>query len=578
MKSFSFKRVCTAIKNNFRINRSVPILIFVLTAIVMFLSITLPVSSAEDGFVSTAVDSERYMWYISRINDCWENIVGLNGIQGVCAAVIAIGSAMLSSITLTAFARDKKGCDFWSSQPITRREHLTANLISGFLSFATAIIPTWYLSLAIGHMFTTVKPMTLMQIFSEQTPVLLFVLLFYLSVEAVCFLAATVTGSVMSSLVVMATLLGYPALMTIATGGISNDIFNTHLLDILEHNYTVFAYSSPVLRYFFSFTEAYRITAFDVILYAVTTVIIIALLLFIVKKRRLELSQEAIVFPVLRYPIQYLWSFLFTLFFAWFLYNVIWSPVWFFIGAIIGLLLSFMVFNMIFERSFTGLFKKPLHLILCGVAFAVFVIVLVADVFGMYKAPTPDFSRAESFSLYYYENGNYEEGEEPYYHEWIDIWSEDNAELSERDREKLERLWKVLAEAEGNGVIEVGEKETWYNVHITVLCKNDPTAWRQYTNIRYINTEIYELLSYFEHNFRTYTPDSEKEASYEEKYPTVTVEPYDPSIDAVEVVPEGPFSAPEPEEMAKEIAKEVLTSGSLGIIGGADGPTAIVVD
>ncbi len=550
MKSFSFKRVGTAIRNNFRINRSVPILIFVLTAIIMFLSTTIPVSSAEDGFVSAAVDSERNMWYVSRINECWESIVGLNGIQGVCAVLIAIGSAMLSSITLTAFSRDKKGCDFWSSQPITRREHLTANLLSGFLSFATAIIPTWYLSLTIGHMFTTVKPMTLMQIFSEQTPVLLFVLLFYLSVEAVCFLATTVTGSVMSSLVVMATLLGYPALMTITTGGISDDIFDTHLLEILEHNYTVFAYSSPVLRYFFSFTEPYRIVALDVIVYAVTTVAITALLLFIVKKRRLELSQEAIVFPVLRYPIQYLWSFLFTLAFAWFLYNVIWSPVWFFIGAIIGLLLSFMVFNMIFERSFTGLFKKPLHLILCGAAFAVFVIVLVADVFGMYKAPSPDFSKVDRFSIYYYENGNGEEGVEPYYHDWIDIWSEDD-KLSDGDREKLERLWVLLND--DNNVIEVAENEMWYNVHMTVWCKNDPTCWRKYTNIRYINAEIYQLLSYFEHNFNTYTDDKE-EVIYEDKYPSATVEPYDPSVDAVE----GPYSAPEPEEMAKEIIKEVF--------------------
>lgn len=513
-------------------------LIFILTAIIMFLATSLPVSGVEDGYVARVVDFERHDWYLRRIKDTWETIIGLHGIQTTVAASAAIGAALLCSIALTGYQREKKACDFWNSQPVTRCEHLTANLISGFIYYFVSIVPTWFLSLTIAHVFTTEAPFSLGHIFAVQTPPLLFLLLFYLSILAVGFLAATVAGSVMSILVFFATLLGYPALMILFTGVVSNDIFNTNLADILEHNYTVFAYSSLALRYFFGFTRTHPLKAFDYILYAVLTAAVIALLFFLVKKRRNELSQEAVVFPVLRYPLQYVWTFLFALFMAWFLYNVRWSPVWFVIGALIGLLLSFIILNMIFERSFTGLFKKPLHLIVCSFAFTVFVLVLVADVFGMYKEPTPDLDRVYEVSIYYSHNND--ETEE---HEWYDIHStEENPVTTKLDREMVEALYNWCLKKNQNREDYV-DNGSWYNINMNFWCEGDPSSWHVGTGFHFADAEFFTLLEYFKGRFELYGEDKTLNSM-----PEITV-------------------------------KEVIDSSadSIGIIGGADGPTAIIV-
>lgn len=515
-------------------------LIFILTAIVMFLATTLPVSSAEDSYIPIAVNHERYSWYITYINDAWDGIVGIHGIQTTAAVVVAVGTALLCSITLTGYTRDKKACDFWHSQPVTRAEHLTANFISGFLYFFVSIVPTWFLSLAMAHIFTTVPPMPLGQVFAMQTPALLFLLLFYLSVLAVGFLAATVAGSVMSILVFFATLLGYPALMTVFAGIVSTEIFHTHLMDILEHDYGVFAYSSPVLRFFFGFSDTYPLKAFDYILYAVLTAAVIVLLFFLVKYRHNEFSQEAVVFPILRYPLQYIWTFLFTLFAAWFLYNVIWSPIWFVIGAIIGLLLSFIVLNMIFERSFTGLFKKPLHLIVCGVTFAVLTLVLVADVFGIYREPQPDFDKVYDVSIHYSYNGSSE------YDEWYSInASEANPVNTDLDREMVEALynWTIKKNQDNNDYSDDG---SWYNVNFTFWCEGDPSAWHAYTSFHQADAELFTLLEYFKSRFELYG---------EEK---------------------GGIGASADEITIADITD--ASTNSIGIIGGADGPTAIIVN
>ncbi len=535
MNSFSPKRVFTTVKNNFRINKSIPLLIFILTAILMFLATTLPVSNAEDGYVARVVDFERHSWYLSRIEDAWEGIVGIHGIQATVAAIAAIGSALLCSITLTGYQREKRACDFWNSQPVTRREHLTANLISGFLYYLVSIVPTWFLSLAIAHIFTTEPPLSLGRIFALQTPPLLFLLLFYVSVLAVGFLAATVAGSVMSILVFFATFLGYPALMILFTGVVSNDIFNTELMNMLEHDYRIFAYSSPVLRYFFGFSKTYPLETFDYILYGVLTVAVIVLLFFLVNMRKNEFSQEAVVFPILRYPLQYVWTFLFSLFLAWFLYNVRWSPVWFVIGAVIGLLLSFIILNMIFERSFTGLFKKPLHLIVCSFAFGVFVLVLVADIFGMYKKPAPDFNKVYDVSIYY----SHHEGNDAR-DEWYHIDSTDENPVSTKlDREMVEELydWTIRKNQDRGDYSDDG---SWYNVNLTFWCEGDPSGWHANTGFHQADAELFTLMEYFKARFDVYG---------EEKDLTST----------------------------KEITISDVSAESIGIIGGADGPTAVFV-
>jgi hypothetical protein len=543
MNNFSFKRVMTTVKNNFRINKSIPLLIFIVIAILMFLSTTLPVSSAEDSYLPAAVNYERYSWYLESIRECWETIVGIMGIQAVCGVIAAIGTALLCSITLTAYSRDKKGSDFWNSQPVTRREHLTANLISSFLYFFVSIVPTWYLSLGLAHIFTSVPPMTLGEIFAAQTPPLLFLLLFYMAVVSVGFLSATVAGSVMSVLVFFATFLGYPALMTVFAGYVSDSVFNTPLQEILEHNYTLFAYSSPVLRYFFGVNGTYALGVKDYILYALFTVAIIALLFVIVNKRRNENAQNAVVFPILRYPLQYLWTFFFTLFASWFLYMIIWSPVWFVVGAVIGLLLSFIILNMIFERSFTGFFKKPKHLIICSVSFIIFTLIFVADVFGIYKEPTPDFDDIIKVSVYY----NAKEEEENAEYTWIDIYSTDEKPVeTDLDREMIERLWIYLEKKRGStdNSYYTGESDVWYSVNLVFYCKNDPSSWSVHSGFYNADSEFHEIINYLASRFETYSDTPEETVTSFPKVSDITIND---------------------------------DTNSVGIIGGADGPTAVII-
>ncbi len=512
MNNFSFKRVFTTVKNNFKINKSIPVLIFILVAIVLFLSTTMPIANAESYYLPKEVNVLRYNDYVRSIKYCWEAVVGINGIQAICAVVAAIGSSFLCAVALTSFSRDRRGTDFWCSQALTRSEHLAANLISGFSYFAVSLIPSWFLSLFLAHMFTTIPPMSLGKIILLQIPPLLFVLLFYACILTLAFFACTVAGSVMSALVFFGTILGYPALLAAFCGFVSDNVFHTHLMDILNHNYSFFAYSSPVLRYFFSVNEIYRLTATDYILYALTTIGVGALLFFLVKRKKSELSQNAVTFPILRYPMQYMWSFFFTLFAAWFLYMIIRSPLWFVIGALIGLIVSFMLLNMIFERSFSGLFKKSSHLIKTAVVFVAVTVVFVADVFGMYKEPKPDFDEIESFSIYYNTTKEVTNGEE---YSWIDIYSdgEISAEITERDVEVIKLLYEYALE-KGNSYIEDGE--VWCSLNINIRCENDPSGWYTHAGFYDHDEKIADALNYLASKFDTRSNSEVYEKTVEE--------------------------------------------------------------
>ncbi len=549
MNKFSFARVWTTVKNNFKINKSIPVLILIITAIILFLSTTLPVSSVENSYpVIDNINYERYSWYLESIKDCWDVILGINGIQTTCAVILAIGSAFLCAVSLTAFSRDRRGTDFWNSQSLTRQEHLTANLISGFLYYTAALIPTWFLSLFIAHVFTTVPPYSFGEIFIKSLPPLLFVLLFYACILAVAFLAVTVAGTVMSSIVIFGTLLGYPALMTVFAGFVSEDVFSTHLSDILSHNFMFYAYSSPVLRFFFSFYDAiYSIGTLDILLYVFCTAAIVALLFFLVKIKKSELSQEAVVFPILRYPLQYLWTFFFTLFISWFLYAVNRSALWFVIGAVIGLIVSFMVLNMIFEKSFSGIFKKSSHLLISGAVFIVLLLVFVADIFSMYKQPTPDLDEIVNFNV----NVNSDRVREDDRTEWSwrDIYYDEktDGEIGERDREALAYVYNYLAETGYNYKSE-SEGRVWYSVSITFWCENDPSPWRAHASFYDPDSEFLSVIEYLSERFSGYVDTNTEEVKVKVDY----------------------------SEKDADFYEEIIID-DVGIIGGADGPTEIIV-
>lgn len=525
MTNFSFKRVFTAVKNNFKINKSIPLLIFIISAITMFLFTTMPVSSVESSYVPDVVNYERHEWYLTDIKNIWSAICGINGIQTAAAAVLAIGAAFLTAVTLTSYSREKKSLDFWASQSLTRREHTAANIISSFIYFAVSIIPTWYISLALAHAFTTVPPESLLMVLLKQTPPLLFVLLFYIAILSIAYLAFTLAGSVMSGLVFFGTLLGYPALTVYFTAFVSDGVFDSYLFDIFRHDYTFFAYSSPILRYFMSFEESLKLEVFDYVLFALCSLVIFAIVFAILPRRKNELAQNAVVYPILRYPIQYIWTYFFTLFAAWFLYLINSSPIWFVLGALIGLFVSFIVLNMIFERSFSSLFKSSKHLIISGALFVAVAMVFVVDIFGIYKQPEPDFDRIESFSIHINSTEHDEFGEQ---HTWWDIHSERGhyKKLLQEDKESIEKLYKYLKEQASN------TNEKGVHISLNFSCERDPSRWYAYGYVSSVPPEIAKEIEELKLKFYSNT-DAEYYSYEKQEYSHVEpkVEVYEALVD-----------------------------------------------
>ncbi len=551
MNNFSFKRVWTASKNNFKINRSIPVIIFILCAIFMFLSALLPISLAEDSFLPANVNPQRFESYLYQIDDAWHTVLSINGIQCAFAIVFAIGASFICAVSLTAPMRDKKGSDFYNALPITRTETLFANLLSSLLYFLISIVPCWYLSLVIAHLFTTVAPIELSSVLLSQTPLLLFVILFFICSLLTAFIAFTVAGSVISALVFFATLIGYPALTIAFSSYVSESVFHTYMGETFSHNWLSVVYSSPVLRYFFGFTRTYQIKSVDIIYFVVWALVSLAILLLLVKIRKNENLTQAVVFPKLRYPLQYLWTFFFTLFAAWFLYIITSSPLWFAIGAGIGLLMSFIVLNMIFERSTNNLFKKTSHLFITGGVFLAVTIVILADVFGIFKEPTPNFNAIYEFSISV-DSRKIENGEE--INTWEHIANYDNdGELTNTDKQNIQKICAWVTKNDNRNYDKDKETDTTYYVNINFWCKNDPSGWYYHARLINPDEEFFALLTPLSAKYRKTHNENiypiEKEVTYEE---VTTDDFHDITI--------------------KDIATE-----SIGIIGGADGPTAIFV-
>ena len=552
MTNFSFKRVWTATKNNFKINKSIPVVIFILCAIFLFLSALLPISMAEDSYLPANVNPIRFESYLYQIDDAWRVVLSTQGAMCGFAVVFAIGASFICAVALTAPMRDKKGADFYNALPITRTETLFANLLSSLLYFLVAIVPSWYLSLITAYLFTTVPPIELSSILVSQTPVLLFVILFFICSLLTAFIAFTAAGSIISALVFFATLVGYPAMTIAFTCYVSQSVFHTYMGENFEHNWLSVVYSSPTLRYFFGFTSTYQIKAVDVVYFIVWALISLAVLILLVRIRKNENLSQAVVFPALRYPLQYLWTFFVTLFAAWFLHLITDSPLWFAIGAGIGLLVSFIVLNMIFERSTANIFKKSSHLFISGGVFVAVTIFVIADVFGIYKEPTPNFDAIYEFSISV-DTSSRNENEEINTWEHIANYDEDAPKLTKADKENIQKLCAWATANHNRNYEDQKEADTVCYLHISFWCENDPSGW--YYNARILNPseEFEALIKPLSEKFLKDTNENvypiEKEVTYEE----ITTEDFhDITI--------------------KDIATE-----SIGIIGGADGPTAIIV-
>ena len=540
MSDFSFKRVGVAVKNNFSINKSIPVLLIIIFAISIFCTLLIPLSSIEDGFVNRAVNPELNSYYLQSIKDWWEMIVGVGGVQCIVGVVMAIISAVVSIISITARWRDKKSADFWSSQSTSRREFVLADVITSVIWFLVAMVPTWYLSLVMAHAFTTTAPIGLFEVLLCQTPVLLFLILFYLSVMTTAYLAFTLAGSVLSGLVFFGTILGYPALVWAFTSMVSSTAFHTELVSIIEHDYAFFAYSSPVLRYFFSLSATYPLGAVDYLLFALWTAAMALILYLIVNKRPAEHLQESVVFPILRYPLQHLWMFFATLFCSWFFYMLTSSPLWFAMGAIIGILVSFIGMNMIFQRSANAIFKNASHLLISGGVFVAVCLVFVADVFSIYKEPKPEFDKIYDFSVYMHTQ-EYEEDCEHNTHWEVSFEpSQNEPEVDGKDRKLLLELWNIIEEADEREPLNANAKK--YHVSMTFWCEGDPSSWRNSTNYLISNPRALQIIEELGAKFELHhTSDT---YYYEE----------DTTVNAVPDI-----------------------SSSVGIIGGADGPTEIVI-
>ncbi len=484
------KRVFTNIKNNFKISRSALVLTFVACFIVMFLVTLVPVSMAENLYISESVDADRYSQYLTYSEYIWKKVTSLHGYQAIFAVLVSVAAAVFTASSLTSYSRERNSIDFWESQPLTRCEHLLSNMISSFVYFFVSIVPSWYISLIIAWTSTTVKQTSFSEILQSQTTVLIFILLFYISLMATAFLASVLSGSVMSILVTFSTMLFYPAALIFFTSLVSGNAFHTPLYEIICHKLPYFAYLSPVFRY--ALSGYFEITPLSCLYFIGWTAAACAVAFALLKYRRSEQARFSLVFKKLRYPLQYAWAFLFTLLSAWIFYGIIDNPVWFVIGAVIGIIVSFIALNMIFDRSISKILKNFIHMLCFAGIFAVITVVFTADIFGIFKEPVPDYDKITTLDLRIY---TYTETEEGAYSEEIYIFSDDTHKIDTEGKRELIRLLYEYMEKQASRDYYMPESKQSLSINLSFNCKGDPCEWYVYLH-SYTSLENFGAMQY----------------------------------------------------------------------------------
>lgn len=511
MKKISFKKVLLLIKNNYSVNRSLPLILTLAISILGGVVGAMPISDLESRYaMRLEAGFATYEGYHANVRELFDEMLGINGVFSIMYMLIVFALAFFSVIALTGYMREKSGNDFYHSMAVTRGEIYIANYLTAFINTAVTVLLSQVIGLFFMNLIAKYPTYSFGETLLMQLPVLGTALLYLALFIALAMLASILSGNVFSTLVSFAFINFYIPATVLATAISGNVLFNSRLMDYLDHRPHVYFYTSPYIRYIMGTgDERLPFTAKTFILLAVGTALVIALGIFCYKRKKNENSMKPIAFSSLKRPLQYLLAFDMILLGATFFKAITDSFIWCFVGGVIALLFTFIFTNAFFDKTFTGVLKRSRHMVYILILTILFGTVFVADVFGIYKEPKIDVKNIETASIYV--NFNRENGHTSYdfyFYENEEEWFSDTTEKIDGESKKdIIDLWNFIKEKEkadvnAGGTVEIYEKypdtegflET-ISVSINVKCKNDFSSFYEHIYIDEGNDGYEELES-----------------------------------------------------------------------------------
>ena len=389
MKKIKLSKISLLVKNNYAINKSVPLILFAVLFTLSCIVGVMPVSNAESNYTYGNFDMHHNEYYIKEMTNVYESLTGFDGGFSLLYLICGFLFAIVSVLSLNSFMRNKSGSDFYHSMSVNRGEIYLANFFTAFVNSAAAVCISQSVALIMMNFFAGYKPMSLFELFAVQLPVILTLLLYIAIFIAIAMIATTVTGTN------FAAILGYIAIIfyipaTICAVSVAGDcLYNSSLMDYLEHFPHIYAYSSPFIRYAFGASDGIPFTALTYVLTILALAGLVILGMWIYSKKKNENSEKPIVFKKSIRPIQYLITFDAILFGATLFELFTFSVAWSIIGGLLALFFSFIAFNAFQSKSFNNVFEGAKHMVYILIVTVVAGVIFVFDAFGIYSEPVP---------------------------------------------------------------------------------------------------------------------------------------------------------------------------------------------
>ncbi len=428
MKKINFKKIFLIFKNNYSINRSLPLILLLGMAILGSIVGAMPVSDLEMRYANRLeIGFATYEDYHLATKNLFDEMLGVDGVFSIMLFVAMFVLAFLSVISLSSFMRDKSGTDFYHSLSVNRKETYLAHYITAFLNASVTLILSQFLAIFFMSLISKYPTYSLGEMIVMQLPVLLTVLLYLALFIAIAMLSVIVSGTLFSNFLAYIFFNFFMAGTILCVSIAGGQLFSTNLVDYLSHKPYPYLYTSPFVRYFYGAEGSMPFTVWSYILLILGTVLVVLLGIFLYNLKKNENSQKPVAFSLFKRPLQYLIAFDAILLGATFFEAITNSPIWCFVGGVLALLFTFIFSNAFFDKTFTLVFKGSRHMLYIALATVVLGAIFVADIFGIYKEVKPDVTAIRSADLYI----TYDDGENNHFNYDFYFVDEENEYMQE---------------------------------------------------------------------------------------------------------------------------------------------------
>ncbi|MBQ7898004.1 MAG: hypothetical protein IJ323_06235 [Clostridia bacterium] len=536
MKKISFKKVFLLVRNNYSINRSLPMILALGICILGAIVGAMPISDLESRYaMRLEAGFATYEEYHMATESIFNEMLGIEGVFSIMFMIVVFALAFFSCISLMGYMRDKSGVDFYHSMSVNRGEIYLAHYVTAFINSAVTVVLSQLLGLFFMDLIAKYPPYSFGEMIVMQLPAIGTAILYLALFLSIAMIAAIISGNVFSTLISYACINFFIPATVLAVAVSGSQLFHSKLLDYLDHKPHIYPYTSPFIRYIFGLDQTYLpFTARSYILVLLGTMALIVLGIWLYGKKKNENSQRPMAFAIFKRPLQYLLAFDMILLGATFFEAITDSLIWCVVGGLIALLFTFIITNAFFDKTFTGVFKKSRHMVFILVVTLIFGAIFVADAFGIYHEVKPNvknMSYAYVYINYHTSDGYYKNYDFSFENFDEDYYSETVEKLDGNAKKAIIDIYGFIKEIEegkeSQKAVDYYEYEDGriyeeISVSINFRCEGDFSSYYEYTYLseveegfEMLKSLIDNLIEEYSHNVGYTNPETDQWEHFE---------------------------------------------------------------